>query len=274
MRRRIAAITALAMLAIPPVAYAIVIRHDVPDARHRVADDAFPALADLPGEGHGVLIAPQWIATAAHAVSWQPVTQAMVNGKPRAVDRIVVHSGYRKLPDALANGPTDALMAFLAASDDIALIRLAEPVRDVRLVALNDRDDELGKRVVLYGKGATGNGRDGQQAGRNRTELRRAYNRVSAVEPHWLVYEFDADARADALEGVLGNGDSGGPVLLQRRGRTVLAGLASWKHWRGDMATFRAGVYGQAFYQVRISHYAPWIREVVAADSGQARAGG
>ena len=36
---------------------AIVIRGDVPDSEYRVSATAFPALAYLPGEGHGVLIA-------------------------------------------------------------------------------------------------------------------------------------------------------------------------------------------------------------------------
>jgi len=43
---------------------AIVIRHDVDDSKYRVQTTEFPALADMPGEGHGVLIAPQWVITA------------------------------------------------------------------------------------------------------------------------------------------------------------------------------------------------------------------
>lgn len=50
-------------------ANAIVIRDDVPNAEYRIAAADFPALADLPMEAHGVLIAPQWVVTAAHAVS-------------------------------------------------------------------------------------------------------------------------------------------------------------------------------------------------------------
>lgn len=247
-------------------AQAIVIRHDVPDERHHAPDALYPPLADLPGEGHGVLVAPRWVATAAHAVDGRTPSQLTLGGRPRAVLRVVMHPGYQRLPAALANGPTEALMAFLEASDDIALIELAEPVSDIAPALLNERTDELGQVVELLGKGATGNGQAGQAAGPHRTRLRLATNRISAVvAARWLVYDFSAGAQAEPLEGFLGNGDSGGPVLLQRDGRKVLAGLASWKHWQGDMADFRAGIYGQKGYQLRISHYLPWIRAVTQA---------
>src|SRR3546814_1308944 len=61
----------LALLAISSTASAVVIRGDVDDAEYRIPAAAFPALADMPGEGHGVLIAPQWVVTAAHAAPMQ-----------------------------------------------------------------------------------------------------------------------------------------------------------------------------------------------------------
>ena len=59
------------LVAVSSGAGAIVIRDDVDDAQYRVSPAELPALADLPGEGHGVLIAPRWVVTAAHAVTWQ-----------------------------------------------------------------------------------------------------------------------------------------------------------------------------------------------------------
>ena len=64
----------LALLAASSSANAIVTRHDREDAKYRVSASELPALADMPGEGHGVLIAPQWVVTAAHAVTWQEKT--------------------------------------------------------------------------------------------------------------------------------------------------------------------------------------------------------
>ena len=40
-------------------ASAIVIRDDTNDSKYRVPASEFSALVDMPGEGHGVLIAPQ-----------------------------------------------------------------------------------------------------------------------------------------------------------------------------------------------------------------------
>jgi hypothetical protein len=39
-----------------------------------------------------------------------------------------------------------------------------------------------------------------------------------------------------------------------------LAGLVSHKFASGDLSKFRCCVYGQITYQVRVSHYADWIR--------------
>src|SRR3546814_21067247 len=61
----------LALLAISSTASAVVIRSDVDDAEYQIPASAFPALVDMPGEGHGVLIAPQWVVTAAHAAPMQ-----------------------------------------------------------------------------------------------------------------------------------------------------------------------------------------------------------
>ncbi|NJR72429.1 MAG: trypsin-like serine protease [Gammaproteobacteria bacterium] len=59
-------------------------------------DSISPALADMPSEGHGVLIAPQWIVTAAHAVTWQAhIKQVVVNGLARDVEKLVIHPGYK-----------------------------------------------------------------------------------------------------------------------------------------------------------------------------------
>ena len=72
----------LLLLVVASSAGAVVIRHDVEDSQYRVAATAFLALADVPMEGHGVLIAPQWVVTAAHAVAWQTSVDVVVlNGR-------------------------------------------------------------------------------------------------------------------------------------------------------------------------------------------------
>ncbi len=79
-------------------ASAVVIRHDVPDSAYLVPASEFPALVDLPHEGHGILISDQWVVSAAHATQWHPVSHVMINGKWRSVEKLIVHPGYKSGP--------------------------------------------------------------------------------------------------------------------------------------------------------------------------------
>lgn len=252
---------------------AILIRHDVADSRYLVAENYYPPLVDLPVEGHGVLIADRWVVTVAHAITWQdkPVTSVRINGQDRAVASVIIHPGYRNPPAALLHGDAAPLLAFQAARSDIALIHLAEPVRDVAPARLYRGQGEHNRIVEIIGRGASGDGLAGQNADApHRGPLRRAENRIAHADGPWLGYKFDRGASALPLEGMLGNGDSGGPVLIRQGREWQLAGLASWQWWDGDLADFRGGTYDRISYQVRIAHYAGWIDRTI---SGQAAGG-
>jgi len=264
----------LALIAMSFAASAIVIRHDVRDASYRIPASTFPALVDMPGEGHGVLIAARWVVTAAHTLPMHSALEhVVIDGQPRAVARVVRHPGYRTLPQALidqamASGEAMLIVVFLASSDDIALIELAQPVSDVAPVPLYAGDDEAGRIVKILGKGATGTGDTGHDPhGPNRTQLRRAFNTVSSAFDRWFCYVFDAPPAALPLEGTLGNGDSGGPLLVEIDGQWQLAGLGSWKVVSGDVRTARPGRYGQTSCNVRLGHYAAWIDGVISEPS-------
>lgn len=258
-----------ALLAAPFSAGAIVIRDDVDDAKYRVPASEFPALVDLPGEGHGVLIAPQWVVTAGHAVMWQTqIKQVTLNGIPRDVERLVVHPGYKKpsqplLDQALATWDWTLFRVLLSSSDDIALLKLAQPVTDVTPVAISKDADEFGQVVKVLGAGATGNGVTGYAfSDSHRTTLRRAFNKVTSADGRWLCYSFDAPAQALPLEGGSGSGDSGGPVLLQAGNDWRVAGLTSWSDPQSTNRT--PGRYGQITCNVRLRHYQDWIQGVIA----------
>lgn len=260
----------LCMLA-PASASAVVIRHDVDDAKYRIDATEFPALVDMPGEGHGVLIDRQWVVTAAHTLPRHAaLAQVHIDGKPRAVARVVVHPGYRTPPDgliqqAMATGEAVLILALIAASDDIALVQLAEPVTDVAPVARYPGDAEYGQPIRIVGKGATGTGSDGHDPqGPNRTTLRRAENTVTSAHERWFCYVFDQPPQGLPLEGIGGNGDSGGPVLVEVDGEWTLAGLAAWKFLAGDVRTARPGRYGQVSCNVRLGHYREWIDAMVS----------
>lgn len=258
-----------ALFALSFSASAVVIRDDVEDSRYRVASSEFPALVDMPGEGHGVLIAPQWVVTAAHAVTWQSrIKQVTLDGVPREVERLVIHPGYKKPPQALldralATWDWTLFRVLLSSSDDIALLKLAQPVTGIAPVAINKDDDEFGQTIKILGKGATGNGATGYAFGdSHRTELRRAYNKVTSAHGRWLCYIFDKPPDALALEGGSGSGDSGGPVLIRAGDGWLLAGLTSWSDPQSTIRT--PGRYGQITCNVRLSHYGSWIESVIS----------
>ncbi len=272
---------ALCSLAVSTAVGAVVIRADVDEAKYRVPASAFPVLADMPGEGQGVLIAPQWVVTAAHAAPMQ--MQGMdddvsIGGVARKVKRVIIHPGYKKMPDqlikqAIASGDLSRVHAFLDSSDDIALIELASPVTDVAPVPLYRGNNEVGMIAELLGKGASGNGAKGQDAqSPHRTVLRHAYNVIVGDDARYVWYRFDAPPSALPLEGITGSGDSGGPLLMGSGSSRQLVGLASWskyppghpflKTWTPDRP-FVEGLYGEIVYAIRISSYVPWIEGVI-----------
>jgi hypothetical protein len=259
------------LLGASSTASAIVIRDDVDDSKYRIPASEFPALVDMPGEGHGVLIASQWVITAAHAITWQSeIKQVIINGKSREVERLVIHPGYTKpsqelIDQALATGEAILLMVLLASSDDIALVKLTQPVTDVVPVAIYKDSDEPGQIVKIVGKGATGTGATGHDPkGPNRTELRRAFNTITSAHDRWFCYVFDEPPSALPLEGIFGNGDSGGPALIQVKDKWFLAGMASWQVVHGNITASRPGLYGQTNCNVRLSHYIQWIESVIS----------
>lgn len=261
----------LILVAVSSTASAVVIRDDVDDSEYRIASSGFPALVDMPGEGHGVLIAPQWVITAAHTIPGHAALKhVVINEVPRDVERVVVHSGYKTLPQelidqAMASGEAMLIVVFLASSDDIALVKLTQPVTDVAPVAIYKDSDQPGRIVKIVGKGASGTGATGHDpSGPNRTELRRAFNKITSAYDRWFCYVFDEPLSALPLEGITGNGDSGGPALIEGDDQWLLAGLGAWKVVQGNVMTARPGLYGQTNCNVRLSHYIEWIESVIS----------
>lgn len=110
-------------------------------------------LAYLPGEGHGVLIARDWVVTAACATTWRPIHKLTINGALCGVERVIIHPGYKKPPKEMQSGDAAPLMAFLTGSDDIALIKLPHAVSGVTPISVYKGSDENGKVVELSAQG-------------------------------------------------------------------------------------------------------------------------
>lgn len=252
-------------------ARAIIMRHDVPEEKYRVDASVFPALADLPREGHGVLVAPLWVVTVAREVAGRDIHEVTINGIARPVAKVIIHPGYKETPKNLFAGDAAPLMTFERDVDDIAMIELKDEVTDV-LPAVMYRGQGEDKEVAeILGKGSTGNGYVGEYPGSpRRGPLHRAYTRVESTEGRWLRLEFHGKHEAEPLEGMPGNGDEGGPVLIKVRGTPVLVALMCREYAVGNLANYQFFHYDGESYNTRISYYAPWIDSVMAADTDKA----
>jgi hypothetical protein len=272
----------------PHAAHAVVIRHGVADSRYLVPEKSIPSLVSLPSEGHGALIAARWVVTVAHAVidmrARAPGDRYVtINNKRREVVRIVLYPDYetssearKKMFEQVKSGdPAEWKKRYdqsMASMRDIALVELKYPVADVLPMPIYRGTAESGNIAEIYGAGATGTDLTGApDSAPHRGMLRRAENRITNASGPWLRYVFDCDATALPLEGALGGGDSGGPLLIKSAGRWTLAGLTHGLdgsledvlHLRaGDL---RQGVCGQTFANTRLSFFAQWIDETITS---------
>ena len=231
---------------------AIVIRHDVADQQYWAAKADFPALATLYQIGvHGTLIAPQWVVTAAHAVFCvEPGAHIEVGGQRFEVSAVYAHAGYRLNKD-----------------NDIALIKLQQPVTAVAAARLYRDTDEQGQALWFIGAGASGNGNSGQTISlkQNSGQLRKAQNTVRSTSATELFFRFDKGNKALPLEGVSGNGDSGGPAFIRLGGDFYLLGISS----RANSWFKEVGEYGVEEAYSRISHHAGWLEAVMTENPQQ-----
>jgi secreted trypsin-like serine protease len=83
---------------------------------------------------------------------------------------------------------------------------------------------------------------------------------VFKVDGTEIVFRFDAPGDPDVteLEGVSGDGDSGGPAYLERDGTIYVVGVGSAQD--AKPVDKKLGHYGVLEMYPRVSSFAPWIR--------------
>jgi hypothetical protein len=190
----------------------------------------------------GVAIAPDLVLTAAHCV---PST-----GKYR----LMTFDGHRPAVKEVANVAAHPQFSARADAPDLALIKLAGPVANLRPVAFSERrtPPSVGDRFIVAGFGVGVQG-DRRTAGKLRAATLVATDRpssqqLSLVDPHKL---------GDSAGFGVCNGDSGGPVFEERD--RALVGIVSWSA-RTDgepICGFVSGV-------IPLARYRYWILETAA----------
>jgi hypothetical protein len=233
-------------------ARAIIRRHDVADSEYIVDPGELPQVIDLlePGDCLATLIDPEWLITAAHCTEGLTLPHAVpIAGTSRAVAAIVDHPGYDGW------------------DHDVSLLRLEEPVTDVAPLPLYRDTGEVGKTVILVGRGDTGTGLLGQSAATLDLLTRRATNVVTSADDLWLRWTFDApDSEAVMdLEGISGDGDSGGPALIVIDGVLQVAGISAWQ----DADDPDLGRYGVVEVYSRVSTELAFIEGTIGGMDGE-----
>jgi hypothetical protein len=236
-------------------AQGIVARHDVPDARLLDAGRRFAtSVASVLPDGDCTVIAPDACLTAAHVAHRARPGEGRVRlgDQERAVRAVTIHPQGE---DPGGNRPPEV---------DLAILWLAAPFEAATPLPLCEGDREMGEKLWIAGTGDLGDGRDAPR--RSDGRLRAAENRIVDAGPQRLFFLFDEPPAGEALEGVSGPGDSGGPAMIERDGRLCVAGVSSGA--RGE-----PGLYGVTEVYMRVSRYLDWIRAALAAPPAQRSSG-
>jgi len=207
-------------------AYAVDFGDDVPKDKYpaigmvQVADqitDKGPHFASL---GTGTLIAPDIVLTAAHVVARTP-TPLHLYVKFESQEKPIQAIAYRTNPGYLSSvygGLSQAEANWLrsttnwdCAACDVALIKLERPVQGIEMYGLSAEFPAAETPLTLVGYGQTA---DQQLDGKRRSGA------LKVVRPYRnLVLVMPGNEKHQQSD----NGDSGGPPLLQRGNKLLIA---------------------------------------------------
>lgn len=235
----------------------------------------FHITRDEPGfSGSGALVGDQWVLTAGHLLAGTTQMTFTVGGHDYAADGWVAHPRF---------DGTDLRRGF-----DLGLVHLTEPVTGVMPATLNRSVRIQGLTATFVGFGRTGDGINGGQpldqvdflgrAGTNvidgtvDTKLGFGHYKEKLGGSRVFVADFDnpdnpadnttGDPSPTALEFLIAQGDSGGPVFITdaKTNLPVLAGIHSFGEFRDERDD---SDYGDITGHTRISSFRGWITKTM-----------
>lgn len=226
----------------------------------------------------GVVIADQYVLTAAHVVSGQ---------SPSAVQFVLNLNGSAQWVSAV-----DSITIYPTYSfpyDDLAVLKLATPVPGgVPIYPLYKGALTTGITITLAGYGASGNGNVGVTVGASSGVKRIGTNVVdvlqqtvdnSGLTSRFYVYDFDGPSGNGSLGGpTLGNstetlvavGDSGSPAFVRSGNSLQLFGINNFvASPTGGTVNYQFGTLGGGIVAAD-PRFAAWLQSTTAGTLGEA----
>lgn len=203
--------------------------------------ETYPFVARVlaPDVGSGTLIAPGFVLTAAHLVgATQPASQISVeiNHRTYAVSAFYIH------PSFIKQGKEG--------SHDSCLLKLASPVLDVTPIPILRTAPVVGQSGTIFGFGFQGDGATAANGVYPAVgTVNAAPMTIEQITPTFLSWTFKSGM------GGLGNGDSGGPLLMNVAGLNYVAATAS--------SVEGGSAYGGVEFESRVDVVADWIDSIV-----------
>jgi Trypsin len=265
----------------------MLIRHDMAPENYLADEADYPAVFPISNngkmkEGVAILIHKKWAVTAAHcAVDLYKADfenhpfSVRIGGKENTITWAVAPEQVGSV-ETIRDCSRKIKKIKVKVRDqyyDIALLKLKNEVEHVSPIPLYQREDEVGKFILLLGWGDFGTGDLGLSKFKlvNDGKFRLAQNKVTGTNGNYLTFQFDNGDSQDAtpLEGVNGLGDSGGPALVNTENGMQLIGISSRGRYKSILRTVfdQQGRYGWQEYYIRVSKMYSWINQVINENS-------
>jgi len=235
--------------------YGSTIRDDVPDSSYTAlaAQADFASVGTLVGAlytGCGVLVAPDWVLTASHNLTFSSSATFTIGGTTYNSSSI-----YRD-PAWTGTGTSGG---------DFGLVHLSTSVTNIAPATLYTGNSEFGLLGTYVGYGFTGTGLTGYKTldGNKRAFqdiIDTDFNNPAQVFGSLFVNPHDSSTGTpQPLEGCVAYGDSGGGVFIQVGGQYELTGVISFVAATNGAAN---SYYGNYSGFSRMSAGLPWIQSI------------
>jgi hypothetical protein len=249
--------------------WSMIRRDDVLDSSYLAlgADGDYAAVGSFVNSwgytGSGILIAPDWVLTAAHNLVLATSATFTLNGTPYTSDQLLIHPNWQ-------SGNSFA-------GYDVGLVHLTASVYGVAPAVLYTGPSESGEMATFVGYGFVGTGLTGYQTVDG--QRRACQNMIDGDFGNPLVLlasDFDnphtpenpfGDPTPLGLEGSVAPGDSGGGVFVKVSGQSYLAGVISFVAATDGSAN---GDYGDVNGFGRVTSFDSWVRANVPEPSSTA----